>query len=367
MQVILHFILMPLKIVLFCIVSRCHCLFQSYKYKESVGNNLPHHSSVNAQYKELCKYVDKHIDHHDEGDTYKVKAHLSGVHNDHQALRHGSLVWSMPTTQLVRGSLRYINEDFRFLRGVGMTDEAPPAMPMSVAFSLAVGIKEGMEPHLDGCLKFVFAVNQLIENNFELASSSMRCRAVSTGFDKLYVDSLLWTAWRLTGNGRYLSIIRRTNITHGPLLLAPITWFRTRNYFIDHISMFGLWTCYQMSDGDAAYKALYRHAMRFVWSQSSIFANPYFTALAYECGAINDMERDRVLRANPCPSLIDMCAIREEQIYSRVVPCDWTNEAGNEFRFDTMPEGQTVFSVKQNGMNYLNGLCYGKSLMTLMS
>jgi len=378
-QIILHLITLPLKIIAVTMISLWHELIIRIEWNKSkVYQHIPDISKLRKDYESLKTSISKHLIITDgislKGSVYIVNAHLPNsfvrLHSDHQALRHGSLCWAYPEKTIIEGMANYILWD-EFKRGLTTLNPSlyddkstPPAMAMSVAFGICSGVKAGVAIPSHLKRHYLRAVDKLIHNHFKLGDSSSEMRLLSTGFDVIYVLTMLHVA-NLLDEGKYDRAINKILLTHGALLIAPITWLRGRKYFIDHIAAFGLWTCFYSTKLNWL-RGVYSHAMRFVYLQSSQFTNPYITALAHECGAVRYSERLHCLHAHADADVIASIAIRPSE-YVKTYPINYTFVYGDEFKFDDSPKGNPIPSGMLEGENYLNGLVLGKSLISLMN
>ncbi|MBR9701047.1 hypothetical protein GOV11_04235 [Candidatus Woesearchaeota archaeon] len=374
-QAISHFVLIPVKVIGIIIVASYHRFkirMNWRKYDVSAGK--PTGFKLKQSYVHLKELLYNHVYIGDsrsiKGSLYLARAHEQKPVSDHQCLRHGTAMWAHPTQDLIDGMVNYIIQgDFK--RGFSRLNPplfddkpCPPAVPMSIAFGITSAMRQGLI--ISGLLKksYLNGVDKLIENDFELADSSSKCRLISTGFDAIYILSLLHVADRLSGESKYRSYIGRILITHGALLIAPITYFKGRNYYIDHTAMFGLWTMYQSTDNEWL-RSLYGRSMRFVFNQSKVFTNPYFTALMDECGLVSSEQRRLVLSVHKNSDPMKAIMIRHCD-YLKTYPYDWTNCYGDEFCFDDL-RGKPLPSQKVIGEHYLNAIVLARSLIRLLA
>jgi hypothetical protein len=298
----------------------------------------------------------------------------AGISNsDHQALRHGSLAWTLREVETIEGLVNYIDEDYEFTRGLSDVTKrvynrelTPIAMPMSVAFGLAVGVKEGIKISEGAVKKYLLAVDKLIARDFKIRESSSRLGIITNAFDVLYVDLMLVTAYKLSGDKKYMDRANKLFWFRWPLLLAPLTFFTDRRFFLDHIFMFGAWGVVQLSERGSFRRWMYKHAMRFVFNQSATFSNPYFYALMHECNDLSDREVFYVLRAHKAANPTT-CSQIGNATYTNEVPVDWTYYPGNEFKYDSTPQGYATMTDHTSMRCELNGLSLCRSLMVLMS
>lgn len=376
MQTILHYLTMPVKILLISAITLSHNVGDRIRYRfRDPGIKKPDRLRLLRDYNILLESVYQDLKTIPGASyPYYIIPKEDGENSDHQALRHGSLAWATRDEKIINGLTNFITEERDFARGIKLREpliynlsRVPPSMPMSVSFGIAVALRNHVPLDTHFRLKFVSAVRQLADRDFKIYESSLAPKASSTAFDLIYVHSLLWSAYRLTNDEAFKKIIDRSALTHGALLLAPLTYpFRSRrNYHIDHIFLFGAWTCIELSD-DGKLKSLYKHAMKFVYDQSSMFTNPYFAALAFESGVLGAEDRDLVLRAHGRADLM-LAATNPKVEHRKEVPCDWSRDSGDEFKFDGSPQGQAVQTGQQNNMLVsLNGLTLGQSLLTLL-
>jgi hypothetical protein len=257
----------------------------------------------------------------------------------------------------------------KFTRGPESQYDAPAAMPMSVAHAIATAIKNKKDINLTFKYDYLQAVDNLIASNMKIDKDvSTECRLKSTGFDAIYALSLLYTAHALTNDRKYLKEANKILFLKGYalLLLAPIVFIsdERRNYFVDHISMFGLRTAY-LTCPNKFVKRLLKHSIKYVYSLSKVFHNPYFAALAYECDALSEKDCNKVLDLHCRADVLRACRDRAV-VYTTKHPSDFSTHSADEFLFDDIkPEGQDL-GLAENKKVPLNGLCLGRSLAILM-
>lgn len=380
MQAILYVISLPIKVAGIFLVSLYQRLRLRIKYETKfLYSGFPKYSDILVHYEKL------------RGDLFKTRivkpswsksvvylprfgVDYAGISNsDHQALRHGALAWTLREEEIIEGLVNYIDQDFNFTRGLSHIEKrvfnrelTPIAMPLSTAFGIAVGIKEGIALSQESKTKFLLAVDRLIACDFSFGDSRSNLRLFSTSFDVLFCDALLLTAYKLSGDKKYLEKANKLFRFSWPLLLAPLTFFTDRRYFLDHIFMFSAWTCIQMSEPRGFRRWIYKHAMRFVFNQSAIFSNPYFYALMHEINGLSDKEVFYVLRAHKAANPL-VCSQIANAHYRDVVPCDWSFYPGNELKYDSAPQGFATMTDHTTMVCELNGLALCRSLMVLMS
>jgi hypothetical protein len=288
---------------------------------------------------------------------------------DHQALRNGALVWSYTTPATVAGLESFILNG-KFIRGEGSGyDTAPPAMGMAVAHGIVSALNRGVKIPTSLKQSFLGVVfNEILQDFAEEKDTSCVPRAASTAFDAIYALSLLYTAYRLSDSETYLSEANKIlwNKGYAFLLLAPLTFKSDsdRRYFLDHIATFGLRTAY-LACPNAIPRWILKHALKFVVSQSYASTNPYFCAMAHECGALPESQRKKVLDVHRNASLIKATGVRNVIYNGGKVATDWSTHSDPEFLFDNMAT-DGVDDGEPTSHAPISGLCLGKSLAILM-
>lgn len=368
MQALLHYITIIPKVIAIAATAEVHKIILWFTCSAVAVGAEPNIDMLRVEYRAVRLGARSELVPAGDGTA------ILSTNPDHQALRQGALAWSNPRFDIINGMHNYIH-DGKFIRGYQNNDltkpnemGAPAAMPMSVAHALATALKEGIEITPEFRQKYLEAVDNLMANNMRIDSdTSTELRVASTGFDAIYALSLLYTAYQLSGDSKYTREANKILYVKGyaALLLAPMTWMPGhRNYYVDHISMFGLRTACLMAP-NAFVRALLRHAMRFVGEQSYAYANPYFAAMQQECGALPDKQRRKVLAVHASVKIL-RAANHRGIIYTNRVPSDFSTHTADEFLFDELHgEGieTTEGTIKQVG---LNGLCLGRSLAVLM-
>ncbi len=293
---------------------------------------------------------------------------------DHQCLRHGALIWALRTSRFfapaVGGLECFIGKDFKFKRGIGHDGAAPPAMPMSVAFGIACALEHQGEISRTLAGKFLLAVEGNWQNGFTVSDSSMRMSAKSTAFDLVQVCSQLYAAAAVSpypeNQKDYRNRARLMLLTHGLLALEPITYRPgDRRYFIEHQMMYGAWTCYKLAPTWVE-RMVFRWILKRVYALSAPFANPYFAALADECGALRRADRELVVTAHADAKPWDCCnevGVSEKPI----LPMNWSERRSSEFPFDGAPLGRCSTDPNEPPHSFvpLSGLTLSMALITL--
>lgn len=360
---IAHYLLIPVKIIAIWGISTWHKIKLSRELKvTSKFIDLPIKTRLIRDQEEID--WESHVKITNKGPYYNINA-------DHQALRHGSLAWGSGSPALINGVENFIDSEHNFVRGVTSTglryNTVPPAMGMSVAFTIAKGLKEQVD--IRDSLKFNYlkAVDKLIKNDFRQGSDTNTIpRAKSTAFDAIFAASLLSTAYKLSKDSKYKKELNEILWKKGYafMMMAPITYWKKRNYFIDHISMFGLWTIFQTADSKVL-KWLCKRAMKFVSSQSYLYGNPYFAALQKECECLPEEQRQRVLHYHANTDVKKACEHRLKN-YRLENYFDWGTTGYNEFLFDDIPRGGNGSDAGALiHMVPVNGICLAKSLLLL--
>lgn len=358
MQAFLHYALLVPKTILIYLVVSYRNLMLTVKYPYISKHRKPDMSNLESAYDTLANKIGDLID--DKG--------LFKVNPDHQPLRHGSLVWSVPSELTLNGMENYIDKG-KFVRGPDSPYGAPPAMPMSIAHALVTALVDNVEIRSSLKDKFVDAVESLVDEDFAIdKDSGTKPRAASTGFDAIFALSMLYTAYALSRRDIFLHRANQVLFQKGYwiLLLAPITYLseKRRNYFVDHISMFGLRTAY-LACPSKPIKMLLKHALKFVYSQSAHYANPYFAALAEECDALSKDYKDMVLDIHSSTNIVKASYTRDV-IYTATIPSDFSTHSDGEFLFDDYKALGIDVADSRHDFVPLNGLCLARSLSLLL-
>lgn len=300
---------------------------------------------------------------------------------DHQALRTGSAIWANYDQELMNGLEYFFDKEGKFSRGIKrfgkngpeLTDQkCVPAMPMSIAFGMIRAYEHDSDLYIkDGLAqKFTYAVNELMKNDFEMGDLSVKPRAIATAYDAVFACSLLGVAHLVTKNEIYSNEMERIWKQYRFLLMEPYTYFKNRNYFLDHIIMFGLWTCVKGSVS-VKMRDSFKYAMRKVYAQSAHFGNPYFAALCDECDCLDKKDRRMVLKAHYNVSFITASRI-EDVKQTDEIPVDWSQMSDIEFTGDQIPiNGQpyrlpTKASEQLGPQVPLSGAVLARSIMILV-
>lgn len=379
MNYFLHYITIVPKIIIITLVANFHKALLWLAASSVTAGVTPNLDRIRVEYRAVKLTVYRELVVLPDGTA------ILNTNPDHQALRQGSLAWSNPRPDVINGLANYIR-DGQFIRGYLNNDlnhpnltPAPSAMPMSVAFGLVAGMRAGVAPNPSVVEKYLQAVDNLMAKDMEIDTSvSVKPRLESTGYDAAYALSLLYTASYLRrsygadANGlpdKYLAYANEILFKRGyaALLLAPMTWTTSshRDSFKDHLAIVGLWTAYQTCP-NAAIRLLLRHALKFVNSQSYAYTNPYWSALAYEVGALPESERRKILAVHWNSSILKAAKVRAVS-YNNTMPSDYSTHTADEFMFDEL-RGKGV-DLGGEVIKYvsLNGLCLGKSLAVLLN
>jgi len=293
---------------------------------------------------------------------------------DHQALRQGSLVWALRATPYfmpaVGGMLNFISGDLKFKRGLDRPADAPPEMSISQAFAVACALEHAGTVPPDYASRFVLAVEAFMEIDFTASDSSSRMTVKSTAFDIVAVCSMLYSAAALCpGTGTARKFLRRARlliVTHGLMALEPLTYRPgDRRYFIEHQVMFGAWAAYKTAPTWLE-RLLFRWIMWRTYALSAVFTNPYFAALADECGALSETDRRAVILAHGAANIYESC-IETEVAESAFVPMNWAERRSSEFNFDGTPNGRCRVATNPVVHSFvpLSGLVLSMSLISL--
>jgi hypothetical protein len=352
---------MPAKNTAITLISWWHRLIDSTRAKYIARGQQPDLALISREYASCLAALPKHLKEGAGGTKYL------DLNPDHQALRNGSLVWSCTSQEQLDGIENFISWE-GFLRGYGSPYTAPPAMGMSVAFAISSALERGLIPSPLLRARFLAVCELKRQNNWTEENTSIAMRLQSVAFDAVYAVSLASTAYRLSGEKKWLWEIRDVLLSRGYayLMLAPMTYFTQehRNYFIDHLHMVGLWTI--VKSGPSWWtRLLARLAMRWVYAHSAHLANPYFAALAHQCGVLSERQRKKILDVHAFCSPLRAATYRSV-VYTDMHPSDYSTHSADEFLFDEI-HGHGL-SNDQNvlGMVPLNGLCLGMSIAVLM-
>lgn len=363
MGYLISWLLIPLKVVVITVVANFHKLRLRYKYRNVrvPTEGEPSELLLAGAYVDLKLSLEKELG---IGPTGKL---LYLANPDHQALRHGSVTWSVPTIQIIEGMENYIKDD-GFVRGFTSPYDAPPAVPTSIAHAIATA-------HLEKYVisdtlrdKFLGCVDALIAKEFEQSNdTSTKPRLASNGFDAIFALSMLYTAYSLSKDEKYIKEANRTLYLKGYalLLLAPTSYLndKRRNFWMDHMSLYALRTAIIFCP-DPKVKWLLKHAFKFIHSQGYVYGNPFTAAMALECGVLPEAHRKMVLAVHASTAPYEACVVRylatvDEQ------PNDFSSHSADEFIFDdVLPKG--LEKLGDTGKRvWLNGLCLCKSLLML--
>ncbi len=376
---ILHYLTLVPKVILIAAVAYYQRLLLWFKYGGIYKRDLKSPSIAvlkNQYYTIESSILPEHLANGPKGALLVLKSkRLPGIihegTSDHQAIRHGALSWAVHNHLVTEGLANYILPDYSLTRGISKytQDELiynlaniPPAVPLSLAHGLT------NKPPTNVELKFVGVVEKLMNENFALSDVSTKPRLVSTAFDAVVSLALLYKAYGIQKNERYIKEANNIFWTKGYfiLMLAPLTFKskENRNYFLDHMFLIGLRTAY-LNCPSKIIRWFLKRAMRFVYRQSAIYANPYFAALLKECDALSEKDRKFVLHVHRNADLME--ATRESPVLkSEIVPGDWSNANSEEFIFDDLHNAE-IKTRETWSIVPLNGLTLGKSLATLMN
>lgn len=368
MNTLLHYLTIPLKVTLIFFWSNVHKFVLAVKYYRAYGKASPDLDALRVGYNACKLSLPKELI------SGPINQPILNTNPDHQCLRNASLVWSYPNQALFDGMESYIVDD-TFIRGFESINPlklcqyaAPAAMPISVAHSLATARQQELGIYPSFRKKFLGAVDKLMANNMAIDhDTSVTPRLKSTGFDAIFALSLLYTAYDYSKDSKYLKEANKILWLKGYilLLLAPFTFlnYEKRNYFIDHLGMVGLRTAYLMCPNPII-RFVLKLSLKFVGSQSYTYGNPYFGALAYECGALPSSQRKRILDLHKGTNVLKAAKFREV-VYTTVMPSDYSTHTGDEFIFDEIHSLGLDCGIEKKFVA-LNGLCLAKSLATLM-
>ena len=357
-----HYASLPLKIFAIFMLAQWHKAYLFLKYPYKGLGRRPNKDSLLVGYNASKLMLKKHL----------MNTHLGypalQLNTAHQALRHGSLAWSVPTQEIVGGLENYL-KDGKAIRGVGNVSESVPAMGMSIAHGMTTALKNNVTVPTSLRQKFVEYVDNEIKQDFsEARDTNTTPRLLSTAFDAIYALSLLYTAHSLTKDKKYLDaantiLYKKLYIL---LLLAPLTYVseKRRYFFIDHISLFGLRTIY-LNDPIKPVKWVIKHAIKFIHSQSYVYGNPYTAALAYECGALPENQRAFVLDLHHNTNILRANKHRTV-LYTSQYPSDYSTHTADEFLLDEIQSLGVDLEDNIKQEVPLNGLCLAKSLLILM-
>lgn len=354
-----HYLTIPFKVVGIALLSWLHKLQLRYKSTTYVClDQQPNKSQLETNYKQLSYEITKDFIVTNKGLLYKTNP-------DHQALRHGSASWSLPQKDIINGLIHFF-QDGEVIRGHTSPYTAPPAMPMSIAHGIMSGLHLNLNEELLN--EFVKFVDKKIACNFQQESDTSTIpRLKSNGFDAIFALSLLYTAYAIKKDELYLKEANKILFLKGYalLLLAPLTYIseKKRNYFLDHIAIFGLRTAI-LGCPNPFIKELLKRSMKFILSQSDSYTNPYFAAMAHEVGALSEEQRLKVLDVHANADVL-RAARHRGVVYTSAIPTDYSTHSADEFLFDELHgQGQEI-GVHYNNVP-LNGLCLAKSLLILM-
>lgn len=363
-----HYLLIPIKIVAFWGLSTYHRIALWWRYPHPWAVGGPDLGKLKAQYADLTTRVKDALAIGPAG------APIYLTNPDHQALRHGALAWSYPTDAIIAGISNYIVGD-RFVRGFYTFDPAaedqymaPPNMPIACAHAITTALEKGMAIPEGLKTKFLSAVDAQIKAGFDCCSdTNIHLRWNSDPFDAIYALSLLTTAHRLSGQSRYkwkmydILLLRG----YGFLLLAPLTYLseERRNYFVDHGAIMALRTSV-LNCPVGLIRMLFKHALKWVARLSYAHTNPYFCALAHECGVLSEKQRSHVLSVHENADALRAAQWREI-IYTGEIPSDYSTHTADEFLFDELHSRGLSGAGAVKGEVVLNGLCLARSLCLL--
>lgn len=347
-QGFLYYISIPIKISVIALVSSLNklsiiLLWDNVTYPEK----FPDYATLQQEYRAILD--DIRLDKTPHGYVYHME------NRDHLPLRHAALMWSNPQIGYVNAIEEFIHLG-EFVRHRGSTKQTPPMVPISVSFILSVAIRNNIRIHQLTKQIYIDAVDKLIGNGFKLSGYKGATRSVlSTSFDYVYVASVLKTAYAITKDYKYKRELEKYNYLR-PLLIAPLTYFLNRRYFLDHIYMLALYTMCQLDKN-----ALEIHAMKWVYNESSLQTNPFFGALAKEQG-IKVSKQILFSHSNSSPLKASDLHLTK---YVKQYPINWQNSNHNEFKFDDLigfpiPDGEFQYT------NYLDGVTLAKSLISLL-
>lgn len=397
LKALAHYLLIIPKVFLVGAVGYYHILQDWIKVKDLDKVREPNPKKLKQSYEKID--IDSHLADGYNGKTLVIRTphigDLSKSVTDHSSLRHGSLCWSKPTEEIINGMANYIDTEHNFVRGLMQAQPpvfndhhggTPPAMAMSVAFGLACGHKYKVPLQNRFIVAFCHAVDKEIAKNFNRSDASVDLKPETHGFGSIYALSLLYTAYQLSKEKKYLREANKILWLKGfaAFLLAPVTYFKWRpspwvrklfklkkmeyggrRNFIDHVSMFGLWTAYQMAPNFVV-KKLLQHAIRFVGAQSDAYLQPYYAALQMECDVLPEAQRFRVLSSHHSVNIQESIELKD-RCHLLTRSFDWSHFCADEFTFDDFPRGKTVSSGPVKYLVPLNGLCLARSLMILQS
>lgn len=300
---------------------------------------------------------------------------------DHQALRTGSAIWAAPEHQeLINGLEYFFDQSGMFSRGMACfkplnltTQPTVPAMGIGLAQALLTAAKaQGPLIKLPpkATQRFIYSVNQLMDSDFTMGDVSVKPRVEATSFDAIFSCAMLSVAGKLTDNSKYYERHDQVWAQYRLLLKAPLTYFSSRNYFLDHVSMVGLWCVLVSNIVNKKQKADFKAAMRSIWKLSEHFGNPYFAALMDEAGALTDTERLTVLTTHQNTSPLTAMKLKSTTA-TNLIPVNWDQMSDSEFIFDQVPVTGQPLAVQPGGEESstslvpLNGVVLGRSMLIL--
>ena len=355
------YLTLPLKAVLIPLVG----FYRIHQARIPFGNYVAR-PDFTVLYKDILRLRSLATDYIRPGKTlgasYVTRRTFSNIHGvgDHQAIRHGAMVWANPAPALITGSSNFIDKHGDFTRNDSGGGDV--TTPIEAILGVCLGITQGpvsrkVRRH------FIRAVVKLIRSNYvAFHTPHGKRRATATGVDAVFFGGVLAAAYLVTGRKIFKKIFTRKLFLEGWFLLfvAPLTYHakNRRLYFIEYTCMVG----YQLII-KAFQSKLAKIGMRFVSAQSYSSANPMFAALMKESGVTNQKFFDYVLHTNAHADLHSASFITEATSPASG-KIDWSSVMRDEFLFDDFPSNRRVGNVV--GFNPLNGLAYGKSLEILL-
>jgi hypothetical protein len=348
-QVILFYLTIPLKLSIIFLFSIFHKTVITLTWeKVEYEKNIPDYVQLQREMKLLIDEIP--IRKTESGYLYKME------NEDHLALRHAALVWSNPQPAFINSIDEFMDKR-EFKRNKLTTKDTPPAIPISVAFIIAVSIRNNIR--LNNAIKQLYleSVNKLMADDFRLSGyGGVSISWKSTAFDYVYVSSVLLTAYSISKDQKYLTRLKKYRHLR-PLLLAPHTHFTDRRYFLEHIYMMALYAMCQCDPEDS----LVIYATNWVYRESRFSANPFFAALAHECGILTDPQ---VLYAHADASPLKASQLHQVR-YLKKYPFSWQYVNNQEFKFDEL-KGKPTLTSDVDSINHLDGIVLARSIISIL-
>lgn len=356
------YLTLPIKVILIGLVGLIR-IFQS-RIPKGTYSKKPDAEVIRQdmlRLKSLC--VDYVMPGKGLGAAYVTRRTFSNVRGvpDHQAIRHGALVWAYPNPNLVVGATNFIDKNSGFTREA--TNHNDTTTPIEAVVGACLAITQGPISKKARNI-FVRAIIRQVRSNFTTynGNSYGRRKALSTGVDAIFFGSVLATGYLLSGRKLFKKLFYKKLLMEmwAPLFLLPITHHAAnrRLYFIEYTCMAALSIIIKAFNSNLA-----RLSMRFVAAQSHKHANPMFAALMKESGVENKNLTAYVLDTSSGVDLISASLIGAEQP-AQDGTINWSQVNRDEFLFDDFPSNQRVGEIL--GVNPLNGLSYGHSLEILL-